>query len=98
MIKSTFTVAVLAACAMAVPSDEKFLKWASSNGKQYRTVNELRLRRDNWAKSEAAIENLNASAAKANSKAKYGPNWTNDLSWEEYKEMLTIKEENIPEP
>ena len=43
-MRTTFAFALLGACALAMPPEEVFMRWASKNGKQYTTVGELRER------------------------------------------------------
>jgi C1A family cysteine protease len=84
MFKPFAFLCALAATAAAQDStppgkDLEFLMWASEQGQQYKSVQELEFRRGNWLKVDKEIMKMNA----ASSSAVYGHNFFSALTEDE---------------
>ena len=83
-----FSIVLLAAATVqagGLPSeDEQFLEWAMKNGKQYKTSEEMAMRKTNWKKANARIARL----AREHPNLQFKHNAFSANTDEEWKSML----------
>jgi C1A family cysteine protease len=93
-MRSFFALALAGAASASVmdENDFKFMKYIVQFGKEYKTMEEYNMRKENFLFMEAEIARLNAEQ----STSTHGHNYLSDYTREEYRAMLGLK--NMPRP
>jgi C1A family cysteine protease len=94
-MRSFFALALAGAASATImdENDFKFMKYVVEFSKEYKSIEEYNLRKDNYFFMDAEIAKLNATEGITST---HGHNFLSDYTREEYRAMLGLR--NVPKP